>query len=518
MVEMPDPALNGIQQGGVMRTKFLVRGLWLLAFLLGGRSVTHAYDWPLGKWGNVNVRGEITYALKVRTEHPYPRFVDPRSAYYSKGDAAFSKWDLANNNLIGIWEVLAESEHVNFFGRVLGTLDFAYFDEEKFNSEIRRHAAYNVTDGLEFYLEGRDGGFTTRWGRQIIQWGESTAPIWAPGVNVVSPFFVQRVNSAGYTFRSWQVPTFMGWALYESSKAVSFQLVWQPDFDPRFFMPVAGTYQSPSDFFGFGVTSDFVEDLRPRDWKDQQQFGGAVRLVASRLNMLELGFYYYHYRSRWPMLNMPEEFPPKIYIEWPELDMIGMSFSQAIQSWGLNVQVGGELAYRPNEPLQLESVQSPFMASVSGLEKGVAGYERSRTLSWDINGMKMMTDVLAFTPWTFQFTPLVEFYGKIQLDDEGSKMFMDPRFTAYYMLQLPLATSDMIENTRVNLTFSAMGGMHKEKNRVHALSFTAGGKYGDSWEVLFGYNLSLGSPEQDPQGQWMWDRDNFVFKLTYYFI
>lgn len=502
-----------------MRSKAFV-AVWcpLLAITVCFAGMADAYDWPLGQWGNVNVRGEMTYALKVRTEHPSPRFVDPRSPYYSAGDAAFGKGDLANNNLIGIGEVLVESEHVSFFGRVLGVLDFVYFDEDKFNAEIREHAAYNITDGLEFYLEGRNGGLRTRWGRQIIQWGESTAPIWAPGVNVVSPFFVQRVNSAGYTFRSWQVPTYMGWVSYESPKGGSIELVWQPDFDPRFFMPVAGTYQSPADLFGFGVESDFVEDLRPKDWADQQQFGGAIRVVVTRLNMLELGFYYFHYRSRWPMLNLPREFPPKIYIEYPELDMIGMSFSQAVQAGGLNVQVGGELAYRPNEPLQLECVQSPFMASVSGLEKGVAGYEKSHTLSWDINWMKIMSDVLDFTPWTVQVTPLVEFYGKIRLDEDGSRMFMDPRFTAYYTLQVPFSTSDMIENTRVDLSLSAMGGLHKGKNRVHMLSFSAGGKYGDRWEVLFGYNLTLGNPIQDPQGQWMWDRDNFVFKVTYYFI
>jgi len=500
-----------------MRSRSLA-SLWIGALVVCSPGIARGYDWALGDWGNVNFRGELTYALKLRTEYPAPRFIDPRSPYYTKGNAEFKKWELGNDNLIGIGELLIETEHINFFGRVLGSLDFAYFDEDKFNSEVRRHAAYNITDGLEFYVEGRSGGLTTRWGRQIVQWGESTAPIWAPGVNVVSPFFVQRVNSAGYTFRSWQVPTFIGWAGYESSKSISFELVWQPDFDPRYYMPVAGTYQSPSDILGFGAEADFVEDLRPRDWADQQQFGGAIRTVISRLNMLELGFYYYHYRSRWPMLDMPEEFPPKMYIEWPELDMIGASFSQAIQSWGLNVQVGGEIAYRPNEPLQLESVMSPFMESVSGLKKGVAGYERSNTLTWDINAMKILSDVLYFTPWTFRLTPLVEFYGKINLDYEKAKMFMDPRYTAYYTLQLPLSTSDMIENTRLDLSFSAMGGLHKEKNLVHALSFSAGGKYGDSWEVLFGYNLTVGSEEQDPQGQWMWDRDNFVFKVTYYFI
>ncbi len=490
----------------------------LLAFLFLMPGIALGYDWKLGDWGNVNLRGDITYALKLRTEYPTPRFVDPRSPYYVSGNANFDKWDLGNNALIGTVEVIVDSKNITFFGRVVGLLDFVYFDEDKFNTETREHAAYNITDGLEFYLEGRTGALTTRWGRQIIQWGESTAPIYAPGVNVVSPFFVQRVSSAGFTFRSWQVPTFMGWASYEATEALSFEAVWQPDFDPRFFMPVVGTFMSPADILGFGVESDLVEDLRPKDWVDQQQYGGAIRMVVAPLGMLELGLYYYHYLSRWPLLNMPETFPPKIFVEWPELDMIGISFSQAIQTWGLNVQVGGEFAYRPNEPLQLGSVNSPFIASVSGMENGVVGFERSNTLSWDINAMKFMFDVFEFTPWTFMLTPLVEFYGKINLDYDEASMFTDPQFTAYYTVQLPLATSDMIDNTRINLSFSSMGGMHSEKNLLHALAFTAGAKYGDSWEVLFGYNLAVGNVDQDPQGQWLWDRDSFVFKLTYYFI
>jgi len=476
------------------------------------------YDWKLGNWGNLNLRGELTYALKLRTETQERRFVDPRSPVYVSGDANFRKGELGNNAFIGIAEVIIDSKNITFFGRVVGTIDTMYFDKDRFNSETREHAAYNITDGLEFYLEGRWGNFTTRWGRQIVQWGESTAPIWAPGVNVVSPFFVQRVQSAGFTMRSWQVPTFIAWAGYEVSENLSFELVWQPDFEPRYFMPVVGTFQSPADIFGFGVESDFVNDLRPADWVDQQQGGAAVRMVVPQLGMMEFGIYYYHYLSRWPMMNMPEEFPPELFIEWPELDLIGISFSHAIQNWGLNIQVGGEITYRWNEPMQLETINSPFIASASKMEMGVGGYESSNTIAWDLNGMKMMFDVFDFTPWTFMLSPLVEFYGKINLDYEEEMLFMDPQFTAYYVIQLPLTSSDIIDNTRLDLGFSAMGGMHRERNLLHTLGFTAGAKYGNSWEVLFGYNWALGNADQDPQGQFMWDRDNFVFKLTYYFI
>ena len=500
-----------------MRSR-VIGAVCLFVLLLVIPGIALGYDWALGDWGNVNLRGDLTYALKLRTEWPTTRFVDPRSPFYVSGDANFDKGELGNNALISTTEVTVDSENITFFGRVQGFVDFAYLDKDTFNSETREHAAYNITDSLEFYLEGRTGGLTTRWGRQILQWGESTAPIWAPGVNVVSPFFVQRVGSAGYTFRSWQVPTYMGWASYEVSESLSFEAVWQPDFDPRFFMPVVGTFQSPADILGFGVDSDLVEDLRPKDWVDQQQGGGAIRMVISELNMLELGIYYYHYLSRWPMLNMPEVFPPKIFIEWPQLDLIGMSFSQAIQNWGLNLQVAGELAWRPSEPLQLEKPMSPFLASVTKMETTVTGFERSNTLSWDINAMRFFFDIFDFTPWNFQMTPILEFYGKANLDYDKTSMFKDPQLTAYYVLQLPLACSDMIDNTRLDLGFSAMGGLHKQMNMLHSLGFSAGAKYGDSWEVLFGYNFAVGNVDQDPQGQWMWDRDNFVFKLTYYWI
>jgi hypothetical protein len=499
---------------------------YLFALLLLMPALALGYDAKLGNWGNLNVRGDFTYALKLRTEYPHPRFVSrftadgTRNPYFVEGNANFDKWDLGNNALISTVEVIVDAENATFFGRVQGFVDSAYLDDDKFNSEVREHAAYNITDSLEFYLEGRHSGFTGRVGRQIIQWGESTAPIYAPGVNVVSPFFVQRVASAGYTFRSWQVPTYMVWASYEASESLSFEGVWQPDFDPRFYMPVASTYQSPADIFGFGVESDLVKDLRPRDWVDQQQGGGAIRMVIPALNMLELGVYYYHYRSRFPVMDMPEVFPPKLLIEWPELDMVdmvGISFSQAVQRWGLNLQIGGELAYRPNEPLQKDVPNSPFLVAGSGLENGVT-WERGNTLAWDINAMRFFFDVFDFTPWTFQLSPLVEFYGKINLDYEEEEMFSDPQLTAYYTIQMPLQCSDIIDNTRLDLSFSSMGGLHSEKNELHQLSFTAGAKYGDSWEVLFGYNFGVGNTDQDPQGVWMWDRDNFVFKLTYYFI
>ena len=70
-------------------------------------------------------------------------------------------------------------EHLSFFGRGEAFFDEVFADSDDYKGEIRTHAAYNCVDALEYYLEGKYGDFTVRAGRQIVQWGESLAPIFA---------------------------------------------------------------------------------------------------------------------------------------------------------------------------------------------------------------------------------------------------------------------------------------------------------------------------------------------------
>ena len=71
--------------------------LFVLLFVMPGMAL--GYDWKLGNWGNLNLRGEMTYALKVRTETQDRRFVDPRSPYYVSGDANFLKGDVGQQRI-----------------------------------------------------------------------------------------------------------------------------------------------------------------------------------------------------------------------------------------------------------------------------------------------------------------------------------------------------------------------------------------------------------------------------------
>ena len=123
------------------------------------------------------------------------------------------------------------------------------------------------------------------------------------------------------------------------------------------------------------------------DFADKQQYGGAGRLVLPALNYVELGLYYYHYLARFPLMNLQMGGAPfpVLTLQYPETDMIGASFTHAIQAYDLNLQVNGELAYRPNEPLQKNSALSVLLSQfMGGMPAIPGGWGEANTLEGQI--------------------------------------------------------------------------------------------------------------------------------------
>ncbi len=46
----------------------------------------------------------------------------------------------------------------------------------------------------------------------------------------------------------------------------------------------------------------------------------------------------------------------------------------------------------------------------------VGGFDEGGVLAWEISGMRLFSDVLSFTPWTFSLATLFEVSGEIILD------------------------------------------------------------------------------------------------------
>ena len=489
--------------------------LGVLAFASPQTSL--GFEFKLTDKIDMSVKADLTYALRVRAEYiDWELFLREPSS----GDSNFDKGDLTNNLVIAKYEVQAFYSNFSLFVRGNAFYDNV-FNDEKFNSEQKEHAMYNFSDSLEYFIEGRFSRFSFRVGRQVVNWGESVAPIYAVAVNTVSPFFGQRVAAAGYTSRDFQVPSLMVWANYELTPTVSLEGVWNPEFEPRYTLPVVGTFQSFTDALGWGQDGS-IDDQRPTGFEDQQQGGMAIRKTFPTLKYFELGFYYYHHLIRFPGLSfdlLKDERPIATY---PGVDMFGISFAQAIDSLGLQIQ--GELAYRPNDVLQKVITEedlppgTPPGVKDQLVDQAIGGFEQGNTLNWVFGGSRLFSDVLDFTPWTFSLYNLFEFYGQWIIDYEEYKNFQKAQNQGYYYGLLSLTTADMIDNTTLTLGFSATGNLHESQRSLQRFSYTLSGKYGDRFEALVGFDMPIGKADQNMGPNNMSDRDVFTFTLTWYFL
>jgi len=502
--------------------KFRMPSVIVLILLFAVPFTANAYEIPFSQSAFMEIRADLTYTAKVRTEDP-----DPDLVQESYGNSNFEKGDLMNNKGIAKMELYLDMPYLVLFGKGEAFYDRVMDDDDMYHEdadidEAKRYAAKGY-EAQEYYLDFHTDRLTLRLGRQVVEWGELIAPVFAPGVGVINIMDGSRIGAAGYKPRDYKVPGLMGWLNIEVTNFLAVEGVYAPDFDPRYAIPVVGTSLSFIDIGGFGAPDTFsapgspikmpYEDRRPTEFEDMQQYGGCVRKVFPSLNSLEMGLYYFHYIDWSPMVDFEEGV---IFATYEEMDMYGTSFSYVITSLGLDLQISGELAYRPNEPAPV--------AALTAIGELPAGFVETRTLNWGLAGSRSFSDILSFTPWVVQFNPMFEVYGGNNLDyDDEDKLegnvYLEPERVSYYMAMLNFDSADMVDNTRLRLTFSLNGALHKEQNSLHGLTTTLTANIGDSFEVLFGYEYKIGDPEEaslSPHN--MPDRDSFTCSLTLYFI
>jgi hypothetical protein len=549
--------------------KVKLGGLLFVLVILATSQPALGYDISLGDNVKVLIKGELTYTLKARVEPADKELVNLSAGNRNFEDA----WDLANNKLVGKVEIEATGyDYYTFFVRAEAFYDFVYmdyedyFDNDYFKSEdvaeARRYNEYYI-EALEYYLEGNYGKLAFRLGRQVVQWGQSLAPAYAPGVNIVSPFYGAKIAVAGYTYRDYQYPTLMAMARYRLIDTVEIEGVYSPDFSPDDYMSPAGSFYSFTDTLGYG-NSGVLNDRAPKSFSDMQQYGGVVRTVWRGLNNLELGFYYYHYLDRAPSVDNDVNWTTLLtglatgdentlldalglYGEYPEIDMLGLGFSTAIDWLDMNIQINGDIAYRPNDTIGVKSdylyinndtPEAAAFANAVAASVGVPletllgmpiedlgelpqGYDEGGTLNWVLGGMRIFSDVLSFTPYTFSSSPIFEFYGQHIMDYDEDK-YSDLENTAFYYISVPFSTADMIDNTTLTLNVDASGVLHYENRSLHRFAFSVKARYGDNLQALLGYDFVIGILSEELGspigGSWKSDRDALTLSLTYFFI
>lgn len=254
------------------------------------------------------------------------------------------------------------------------------------------------------YAIGNNPG-NIRLGRQVVSWGEST--FIGNSINSINPIDVAAFRRPGAEIKEGLLPVEM---LYLSqgltdnlSLEAFYQLKWQEtiiDNCGTFFgsdtlavgcndrLVVAGLDypqgdpRGRNDLAALGSVDYIVRARKDKEASDSGQFGVAFRYFAPQLADTELGFYAMNYHSRTPiysniagrLLGPQAALPPAAlatpgliapvtgidgargpagyFFEYPEdIRLYGVSFQTSVAGTSL----GGELSYRPNMPLQINT-------------------------------------------------------------------------------------------------------------------------------------------------------------------
>ncbi|MBC9250958.1 adhesin [Pseudomonas alcaligenes] len=213
---------------------------------------------------------------------------------------------------------------------------------------------------------------SVRLGKQVVSWGEST--FIQNSINSINPVDVAAFRRPGAEIKEGLIPVNMLYLSQTLSDSLSVEGFYQLEWDQT-VIDNCGTFFSTTDTVSDGCPnglaingSDFdrnspaylvVPRLGDRDARDSGQFGAALRWFVPELNDTEFGLYAMNIHSRLPVFSTV--YSPATLggyrIEYPEdIHLYGLSFQTNIASYA----VSGELSYRPNQPLQINSPDLVF--------------------------------------------------------------------------------------------------------------------------------------------------------------
>lgn len=235
-----------------------------------------------------------------------------------------------------------------------------------------------------------DNPGNVRLGRQVVSWGEGV--FIQNGINSINPIDASAFRRPGAELKEGLLPVEMLYisqgltenlsmeAFYQlkwhetvadncgtffatsdvAARGCNDRLVWYGDDLPH-KDPDLGSTQLPT-----GPTAYIVRADKNRKARDEGQFGVAMRWFVPELNNTEFGFYAMNYHSRAPLysgvkgeLGSPVEGingelngAAGYFFDHPEdIRLYGVSFGTDIAG----MSVAGELSYRPNMPIQINT-------------------------------------------------------------------------------------------------------------------------------------------------------------------
>ena len=226
---------------------------------------------------------------------------------------------------------------------------------------------------------------SVRAGKQVVSWGEST--FIQNGINSINPIDVAAFRRPGAEIKEGLIPVNMLYLSQSLTENLGMEAFYQLEWDQT-VIDNCGTFFSPSDTLADGCTQVgvggsqnafngdptfvYVPRSGDRDAKDEGQFGVSFRYYAEQLNQTEFGAYFMNIHSRLPTFNTTAAGGQSVvgavpnnqtgqtdvalagnyFLEYPEdIRIYGVSFQTNVSGTALS----GEVSYRPNQPVQINS-------------------------------------------------------------------------------------------------------------------------------------------------------------------
>jgi hypothetical protein len=375
---------------------------------LGFSAKAHAYNFSIGEL-EAQFDSQLSVGASWSTRDADRDFIsvsnggNASSRTSDDGRQNFKKGETFSKIFKGIHDLELKYGDTGVFVRGKYWYDFELKDEHRpfydIDDHNRKEAAQSSGSQLldaflyhNYNLGDLPG--SVRIGKQVVSWGEST--FIGNSINSINPIDVTAFRRPGAEVKEGLIPVNLLYLSQGLTDALSVEAFYQIKWEQT-VVDNCGTFFATSDVVSDGCTDRLVvagKDLPPgqsnntgpatgnnfyiprardRDARDSGQYGLALRWFLPELHDTEIGAYALNYHSRGPLVSTIRSTAANptalgfvgaapaanYFIEYPEdIRLYGLSFQTNIEGTALS----GEVSYRPNMPLQINSTDLVFAA------------------------------------------------------------------------------------------------------------------------------------------------------------
>ena len=407
---------------------------------------------------------------------------------------------------------------------------------------------------------------SVRLGKQVVSWGEST--FIGGGINSINPIDVSAFRRPGAEIKEGLIPVNMFYVSQSLTDNLSAEAFYQLEWDQT-VVDNCGTFFSQPDIVADGCDSNLrvlnkrsqipavalgplanagvdvnqegvlVRRGPDRDARDSGQWGASLKYMFEPLDT-EFGAYFMNYHSRAPIFSatgapqsvyntaaaLPGPFAAlapllvagnsNYFIEYPEdIRLYGLSFSTTLPT---GTAWSGEISYRPNAPVQLNSTDILFAGvrplggalTNASLLTGVPGqdlhgYERKEITQIQTTFTHFFDQVMGASRLTLVGEVGATYVGG--LESRSDKRYgRDP---VYGPGELPATgTVDTCANILNNSTINGAGPGSPQNNRSRNCDndgFTTSMSWGYRGRAIWEYNDVFAGVNLKPNVAWSHD-------------